>query len=392
MQPAIPRLQTASSAETEPIPLTRPLFGPEEEAAVAEVLRSGWVTQGPKVAEFERVVAHYVGAGEAVAVSSCTTALHLALVASGVGPGDEVICPSHTFIATANAIRYCGATPVMVDILPETFTLDPARVDEAVSKRTKAILPVHQGVPADLAEIQEIASRRGLLVIEDAAPALGCEYRGRKIGGSGNLACFSFHPRKILTTGEGGMITCDDSTLAGRLRRLRHHGMSVSDLDRHAARGPVFEEYSEVGFNYRMTDLQAAIGLVQMTRLDGILAERRRLAIRYRQALAKDVPWLQTPDCPPDRTHSYQSFITRMRPEAPVSRDEVIRALGESGIAAKRGIMNCHQEPAYMEGCRHGPLPHSEAALAECLILPLFPGMTDAQVERVVKAIASIVS
>ena len=245
---------------TKNIPVARPFIGREEEAAVLEVLRSGWVSQGPRVAEFERQFAQYVGAAHAIAVSSCTTGLHLALVAAGVKAGDEVLCPSLSFIATANSIQYAGAMPVFVDVDPATYNMDPARIESAITPRTKAILIVHQiGLPAAIAEISEIASRYGLAVIEDAACAIGSEYQGQRIGQPHTLmACFSFHPRKILTTGEGGMVTTSDEGIADRIRKLRQHAMSVSDLARHSSSQIVTESYPEVGYNYRMTDMQAA--------------------------------------------------------------------------------------------------------------------------------------
>ena len=263
----------------------------DEEKAVLEVLRSGWVSQGPRVAEFERQFARYVGAPYAVAVSSCTAALHLALLVSGVRPGDEVLCPSLSFIATANAIVHTGALPVFVDIDQTTYNIDPNCIENAITPRTRAILAVHQiGLPAPLAEISEIAARHGLLVIEDAACAIGAEYKGCRVGlPHTSMACFSFHPRKILTTGEGGMITTADEELANRLRRLRQHAMTVSDLARHSSEKVLTESYEEVGYNYRMTDLQAAVGMVQLRRLDEMIARSdgpsryviRRDCLRY---------------------------------------------------------------------------------------------------------------
>ncbi len=251
-----------TAAERQIIPVARPSFGSDEEAAVVEALRSGWVTQGPRVAEFERQFAEYVGTPHAVAVSSCTTALHLALLVAGVKPGDEVLCPSLSFIATANSIVYAGAIPVFVDIDESTYNVDPKCIKDAITPRTKAILVVHQiGLPAALDEICAIAHEHGLLVIEDAACAIGSEYQGHRIGAPySSMACFSFHPRKVLTTGEGGMITTTDEKVADRLRRLRQHAMGISDVARHGSSKVLIETYEEVGFNYRMPDLQAAVG------------------------------------------------------------------------------------------------------------------------------------
>jgi perosamine synthetase len=373
------------------IPVARPYVGLEEEAAVAEVLRSGWLSQGPRVAEFEAAFAAYVGAPHAVAVSSCTTALHLSLVALGIGVGDEVICPSLSFIATANAIAYTGARPVFADIDPETYNLDPARIEEAISRRTRAILVVHQvGLPAALNEILAVASRYGLPVIEDAACALGSEYFGRRIGmPHGIVACFSFHPRKILTTGEGGMVTTADADLAERIRRLRQHAMSASDVMRHTARQVVFETYDEMGYNYRMTDLQAAVGLVQLRRFDRLLERRRYLAARYSRHLER-VPWLKTPEESAGARHNFQSYMVRLRPDAPVSRETLMQALLERGISTRRGVMAIHREVPYQEEKWKVSLPETEAAANSTVILPLFHQMTEEEEDYVVESISQV--
>src|SRR5262245_31291651 len=291
------------------IPITKPLLGEPEELAVLEVLRSGWLVQGPKVAEFERTVAAYVGARHAVATSSCTTALHLALVLHGIGNGDEVIIPSFTFIATANAVLYAGATPVFVDIDPRTYNLDPDAVEAAITVRTAAIMPVHQiGLAADMDRLTAIARRHRLVLLEDAAPAIGATYKGRRVGGLGNPACLSFHPRKVITTGEGGMLLTDDETVAERARTLRAHGMSVSDLARHHANRVAVEEYRDLGYNYRMTDLHAAIGIAQIERLDEMLEHRQKVADRYAEALA-DTDGVQLPISSSDMPHTYQSYM-----------------------------------------------------------------------------------
>ena len=251
------------------IPVMRPWLGPEEAAAAAAAVTSGWVAQGPRVAEFEEAFAAAVGAGHAVAVSSCTTALHLALVVTSVGPGDEVVVPSLSFIATANAVRYVGAQPVFADVDLNTQNLTPATVAPHLTDRTRAVILVDQaGVPADLDGMRALCEPRGITVIEDAACAAGSVYRGRPVGAGAEIAAFSFHPRKLLTTGEGGMLVTPDAEVATRLRRLREHGMDVSAAQRHASRQPVIEHYLETGFNYRMTDVQAAIGLVQLGKLD----------------------------------------------------------------------------------------------------------------------------
>jgi dTDP-4-amino-4,6-dideoxygalactose transaminase len=370
------------------IPVARPFVGEEEEQAVLQVLRSGWLSQGARVAEFESRFAEYVGAKHAVAVSSCTTGLHLALVAAGIGADDEVLCPSLSFIATANSIRYVGATPIFVDIDPATFNLDPHRVEEAITPRTKAILLVHQiGLPAALSEILEIAQRRNLLVIEDAACAIGSAYQERKIGMPHSfMACFSFHPRKILTTGEGGMLTTSDEQIAARLRRLRQHAMTTSDLARHQSKSIMTEGYDEVGFNYRMTDMQAAIGLVQLGRLDGFLARRRALALRYSEELGQ-LGWLTTPHEPAGRHHNFQSYMVRVQPDAPISRDALMQRLLERGISTRRGIMSIHREPPYLDAKWDKGLSHSEAVTDQGMILPLFHQMTEQQQTHVIESI-----
>ena len=373
------------------IPVARPFFGTEEEQALIAALRSGWVSQGPRVAEFEQRFAEYAGAGHAVAVSSCTTALHLAMITARVGEGDEVLCPSLSFIATANCIRYVGARPIFVDIDPVTYNLDPNRVEDAITPRTRAILAVHQaGMPACMTELAEISERRGLVLLEDAACAIGSEYLGQKIGRPHSLmACFSFHPRKILSTGEGGMITINDGTLAARMRRLRQHGMSTSDLARHSASRVMVESYDEVGYNYRMTDLQAAIGLEQLRRLDSMLERRRYLAGRYTIGL-KEIGWLLPPQEPAGHRHNFQSYMTRLTPDSPVNRDELMQILLDAGISSRRGIMASHQEIPYTEAQWYRRLPETERAARETLILPLFHQMTEAEQDYVLERIRTL--
>lgn len=367
------------------IPITRPSFGTLEERAVVDALRSGWVSQGPRVAEFERRFAEYVGAREAVAVSSCTTALHLALIAAGIGPGDEVLCPSLSFIATANAIVYVGARPVFVDIDVSTFNMDPARIEKAISERTKAILVVHQiGLPCALNEISVVAARRGLIIIEDAACAIGSEYRGQRIGRPHSLmACFSFHPRKILTTGEGGMIATSNAETAARLRRLRQHAMNMSDLTRHSASKVVLESYDEIGYNYRMTDLQAALGTVQLERLPEMLERRRSLALHYSHRLSR-IPWMIVPTEPEDCRHNFQSYMIRLRRDAPLSRDELMQELLNRGVSSRRAIMAIHRESPYRSAKWDGVLPITNLVTDTALALPLFHEMTDEEQDYVI--------
>jgi perosamine synthetase len=340
------------------------------------------------VRAFEEAFAARVGAKEAVATTNCTTALQLALYVAGVGPGDEVVVPSLSFIATANAVWQNGATPVFADIDPDTYNLDPASAERAITERTKAIMPVHQiGLPADMDPIFALAERHGLAVVEDAACAIGAKYKGRPVGSLGGLTCFSLHPRKVITTGEGGMITLDDADVAARLRKLRQHGMSVSDLARHSARDVIIEAYPERGWNHRMTDMQGALGLRQLEVLDTILAERVRLAERYNAALAR-IPHLEAPFTPEYAERTWQSYPVRVRPGYGIDRTELMRRLLHDGIASRRGVMAIHVEASYPEPLRV-PLPHTDAANADVIMLPLFPGLTDEQQDFVLDRLAS---
>ena len=372
------------------IPITVPFVGAEEAAAAAEVVRSGWLTQGPKVAEFEKAFADYCGTEHAVAVSNCTTALHLALVVMGIGPGDEVICPSMSYIATANSIVHAGATPIFADVDPRTFNLDPDAAEAAITPRTKAILPVHQiGMPADVDRFLDLGDQYGLHIYEDAACAIGSRYKGRRIGGHSEMACFSLHPRKIITTGDGGVITTNNAAYATRLRTLRQHAMGVSDAIRHGATRVIIETYDEVGYNYRLTDVQAAIGLEQLKRLDWIVERRRALAARYTEALAGH-PWLQPPREPEWAESNFQSYAVTLGSHAPLSRNNVMQRLLDAGIATRRGIMLAHRETPYLHALGALQLPLSEQASDASILLPLYPGLTDRDQAQVVEALVSL--
>jgi dTDP-4-amino-4,6-dideoxygalactose transaminase len=370
------------------LPIAKPWLGEEEAAAARRAILSGWVTQGPEVAAFEREFAAMVGTAHACAVSSCTTALHLALLACGVKPGDEVVTVSHSFIATANAIRYCGATPVFVDIDLATFNVDPQLLQAALGPRTRAFVAVHQlGMPCDLRAIVDLASQHHLPVIEDAACAVGSEIQWagewQRIGRPhGTVACFSFHPRKLLSTGDGGMLTTGDEALDARFRRLRQHGMSVPDTVRHASDRVITETYPELGYNYRLTDIQAAIGREQLKRLPAIVARRRHLADRYVAGL-RGVDGITLPVEPAWARTNWQTYAVRVSPARQLA---IMQELLDAGIATRRGVMNAHREAAYPADTWRAAssLARSEEAQDSAIALPLFHDLDDADQDRVI--------
>jgi dTDP-4-amino-4,6-dideoxygalactose transaminase len=376
------------------IPITKPMLDASEAQAAAQVILSGWLSQGLEVAAFEAEFAGAVEAPHACAVSNCTTALHLALLVAGVRPGDEVITVSHSFIATANVVLQCGATPVFVDIDPATGGMDPELLAAAITGRSKAVLCVHQlGMPCDLARILPIARDHELPVIEDAACAIGSEIRldntWSPIGAPhGDVACFSFHPRKVITTGEGGMLTTKHADWDRQFRLLRQHGMSIPDTVRHQANEVVFEEYEVSGFNYRLTDMQAAIGRRQLRRLPEILLRRRFLAASYGRMLA-GVPGVEAPREPEWARSNWQSYSVRL-PEWVEQRPLMQRML-DRGVATRRGVMCSHLEAPH-SGTARGPLPESERAHRHSVLLPLYPQMSEENQYEVVDALQAALS
>jgi len=373
------------------IPIAKPWMDEREINAAARPILSGWVTQGPEVAAFEAEFAAWVGAPHACGVSSGTTALHLALVAVGVRPGDEVVTVSHSFIATANSVRYCGATPLFVDIEPDTYNINPTLMERAITVRTRAILCVHQlGMPCDLREILRIGRDRAIPVVEDAACAVGSEIELgagiQRIGKPhGDVACFSFHPRKLITTGDGGMLTTANPEWDRQFRLLRQHGMSVSDTVRHRASQVVFEAYPVLGYNYRLSDIQAAVGRAQLARLPEVLERHRALARRYLERLPA-IPGLGLPREPAWAKSNWQSFCVRL-PDGCDQR-AVMQAMLDRGVATRRGVMCAHREPAYADTHRTWALPESEAAQDTCIIIPVYAQLTEAEQDYVIEVLS----
>jgi perosamine synthetase len=372
------------------IPIIKPYLTIDEAESAYKTILSGWVSQGPKVKEFEDKFAKYVGAKYAVAVSSCTTALHLALIVAGIKSDDEVICPSMSFIATANSIVYTGAKPVFADIDAKNYNIDPKKCEKLITPKTKAILIAHQvGIPAEINIFKKICKKYHLKLIEDAACAIGSEYKNKKIGSHSKLVCFSFHPRKLLTTGDGGMITTSSKKLYLRLSQLRNHGASIDARKRHEIKKVMIENYFELGYNYRMTDIQAAIGIEQLKKMDYILKKRREIANKYNK-IFKTFPYLEVFEEKPYMLTNYQSYCLLLKKDCPVKRDILMKKLLEKGISTRRGIMLSHKEPFYKKLYPRLKLPVSEYISNNSLILPLYVQMEKKEVDYIIGTIKHI--
>jgi dTDP-4-amino-4,6-dideoxygalactose transaminase len=367
------------------IPIAKPYLTAEEAQAAYDTILTGWITQGPRVAEFEEKFASYTGAKYAVAVSNCTTALHLAMIVAGIKEGDEVICPSMSYGATANSIKYVGAKPVFAEVNPKTYNLDVADTERKITSKTKAILLVHQiGMPADIDAFKRLADTYKLKLIEDAACAAGSAYQNAKIGSHSELVCFSLHPRKVISTGDGGFITTNREDYYQRMRLLRQHGMSVNDRVRHESAKVIFEDHVEVGYNYRMTDIQAAVGIKQLEKLDWIVAERRKIAKQYNEAFA-DIDFIRLPVEEEGYFSNYQSYSVYLKDNCPISRNELMQKMLDAGISTRRGIMTSHRETAYKTECAGVSLPVSENACDNSIILPLYIPMNSEDVKKVIE-------
>ncbi len=366
------------------IPIAKPYLTKDEAQSAYDTILTGWVTQGPRVEEFEKKFCEYTGAEYAVAVSNCTTALHLAMIAAGIGNGDEVICPSMSYVATANCIKYVGATPVFAEVEKETYNISTEHAEKLITKKTKAILIVHQiGMPADIDAFRSICEKNNLKLIEDAACAIGSSYKGKKIGSHSELVCFSFHPRKVITTGEGGMIATSNPEYYKRMKLLRQHAMSVNDRVRHQSDKVLFEDHLEVGYNYRMTDFQAAIGLKQLEKLDWIISQRREIALRYINEL-KEIECIILPEEKEGYFSNYQSFSIYLKESCRISRNELMQKLLDAGIASRRGIMTSHRESAYKNDYSEISLPNSEDASDRSIMIPIFIPMENSDIELVI--------
>lgn len=374
------------------IPIGLPSMGLEEWESTKESIMSGWITQGPKVREFEKLFAERHNVKHALAVSNCTTALHLALVACGVGVGDEVLVPAFTWVSSANAVKYCGATPVFVDIDINTFNIDVNQIKDKITSKTKAIIPVHLfGLCADIDFIK--ANFPDLKIVEDGACAAGAALHGKPAGGLGDIGCFSFHPRKSVTTGEGGMVTTNNDDMASHMDRLRNHGASISEEQRHHGPKPyILSAFEIVGFNYRMTDIQGAIGVVQLKKLDLFIDERQKWADYYKENL-KDIAWLKMPDVPAGYKHGWQSFVTFVdEAKAPMKRNDIMEYLQQNGISTRPGTHAVHMLDAYakMYNIKPSDYPGAFAADQYSMSIPLHNKMVKEDFDYIIHFLKSV--
>jgi dTDP-4-amino-4,6-dideoxygalactose transaminase len=366
------------------IPLAKPYLDKDDAQNAYDTILTGWVTQGPRVQEFEEKFAKYVGSKYAVALSNCTTALHLAMIVAGVTADDEVICPSMSYVATANSIRYTGAKVVFAEVNPITYNIDIDDVRKKITSKTKAVLIVHQiGMPADIDAFKELCNEKNLILIEDAACAAGSAYKGYKIGSHSDLVCFSFHPRKVITTGDGGMITTNNEAYRDRIKLLRQHAMSINDRIRHESSKVIFEDHVELGYNYRMTDIQAAVGIKQLEKLDKIVEERRKIAFQYHEAF-NSIPYIRIPLEEEGYFSNYQSYSIYLKPECPISRNDLMQKLLDVGISTRRGVVTTHRETAYKEYSKGLSLPISEDTSDRSIVIPLYYPMSQEEVEYVI--------
>jgi dTDP-4-amino-4,6-dideoxygalactose transaminase len=385
-------MTTTPQGQSSPsLPITRPEFGETEIEALRGVLASGWVTQGPVTREFERLFAARHQVDFALATTSCTAALHLAVMALGLKADDEVIVPSFTWVTSAHCAEYVGAKVAFCDIDPATLNIDLDSAASVINSRTRAIIPIHLfGLAADMDRVNELARRHGLAVIEDAACAVGSTYKGKPVGGFGELGCFSFHPRKVITTGEGGMVTTRDADLAARVGALRNHGANP----RMTPRNPKPYQmgvFDQIGYNLRLSDIQAAVGVAQMARLDTLLEHRVRMARGYHDRL-RDLTWLRIPEAGPEFGHSYQSYVIWVGEQAPLARNAIMEQLAAKGIQTRPGTLAVHCIPYYHEryGLRAEQLPISHAAQESTITLPIFPGMSEQHLDYVTEALRAV--
>lgn len=372
------------------IPIAKPFLDKDDAQAAYDTILTGWITQGPRVAEFEEKFANYVGSKYAVAVSNCTTALHLCMIVADIKAGDEVICPSMSYIATANSVQYVGAKPIFAEV-NQHYNLDIEDVKRKITSKTKAILLVHQiGMPADIDSFRKLCDEKKLILIEDAACAIGSSYKGAKIGSHSDLVCFSFHPRKIVSTGDGGMITTSNEAFANRMKLLRQHGMSVNDRVRHLSTKVIMEDHLEVGYNYRLTDIQAAVGIKQLEKLELIISERSKIANFYIENL-KEISTIILPKEDEGYKTNWQSFSVYLKDNCPIKRDDLMQLLLEKGIASRRGIMTSHRETAYKNTSESYNLPISENLADNSIILPLYYPMEQKDIEYVVQTFKELI-